>query len=176
MAFAPEEEIGGNDGADKFSLSKGFQDLNVGIMLDERLPSPNDHYRTFYADMSLWWLKIKFDLIKAGLKADGEVIFINMGFLKAGTPSPTLIANKGCSKFRIWRNSCYKYNNERDGNQSGYYTSRALWYLTPDDYSEKAVHLISLGKVMSIAKMMKAEFDNENYSLSAIGGVENVAT
>jgi dihydropyrimidine dehydrogenase (NADP+) len=25
---------------------------------------------------------------------------------------------------------------------------------------------------MSIAKMMKAEFDSENYSLSAIGGVE----
>ncbi|KAI5410670.1 hypothetical protein KIW84_055984, partial [Lathyrus oleraceus] len=31
----------------------------------------------------------QFDLIKAGLKADGEVISINMAFLKAGTPSPT---------------------------------------------------------------------------------------
>lgn len=32
----------------------------------------------------------QFDLIKAGLKADGEVISINMAFLKAGTPSPTV--------------------------------------------------------------------------------------
>ncbi|KAK7275259.1 hypothetical protein RIF29_16369 [Crotalaria pallida] len=31
---------------------------------------------------------------------------------------------------------------------------------------------IALGKVMSIAKMMKAEFDSEDYTLSAIGGVE----
>ncbi|CAK8534308.1 unnamed protein product [Lathyrus sativus] len=45
-------------------------------------------------------------------------------------------------------------------------------YSTPGGYSAKAVHPIALGKVMSIAKMMKAEFDNENYSLSAIGGVE----
>ncbi|KAK2367633.1 dihydropyrimidine dehydrogenase (NADP), chloroplastic [Trifolium repens] len=45
-------------------------------------------------------------------------------------------------------------------------------YSTPGGYSAKAVHPIALGKVMSIAKMMKAEFDSENYSLSAIGGVE----
>ncbi|KAL5705961.1 N-acyl-aliphatic-L-amino acid amidohydrolase [Ranunculus cassubicifolius] len=31
----------------------------------------------------------QFDLVKAGLKADGEVISVNMAFLKAGTPSPT---------------------------------------------------------------------------------------
>ena len=45
-------------------------------------------------------------------------------------------------------------------------------YSTPGGYSAKAVHPIALGKVMSIAKMMKSEFDSENYSLSAIGGVE----
>ena len=32
----------------------------------------------------------QFDLIKAGLKADGDVVSINMAFLKAGTPSPTV--------------------------------------------------------------------------------------
>ena len=32
----------------------------------------------------------QFDLVKAGLKAEGEVISVNMAFLKAGTPSPTV--------------------------------------------------------------------------------------
>lgn len=30
----------------------------------------------------------QFDMLKAGFKADGEVISVNMVFLKAGTPSP----------------------------------------------------------------------------------------
>ncbi|CAN1266788.1 Dihydropyrimidine dehydrogenase (NADP(+)), chloroplastic [Linum perenne] len=45
-------------------------------------------------------------------------------------------------------------------------------YSTPGGYSSKAVHPIALGKVMSIAKMMKSEFNDEHYSLSGIGGVE----
>ncbi|KAI5683311.1 hypothetical protein M9H77_04539 [Catharanthus roseus] len=45
-------------------------------------------------------------------------------------------------------------------------------YSTPGGYSAKAVHPIALAKVMSIAKMMKAEFDGEGLSLSGIGGVE----
>lgn len=48
----------------------------------------------------------------------------------------------------------------------------AVRYSTPGGYSAKAVHPIALGKVMTIAKMMKSEFDSDNYSLSAIGGVE----
>lgn len=32
----------------------------------------------------------QFDLVKSGLKADSEVISVNMVFLKAGTPSPTV--------------------------------------------------------------------------------------
>ncbi|XP_008235828.1 PREDICTED: aminoacylase-1 isoform X1 [Prunus mume] len=31
----------------------------------------------------------QFDLVKAGLKAEGEVVSVNMVFLKAGTPTPT---------------------------------------------------------------------------------------
>ncbi|WJX10627.1 N-acyl-aliphatic-L-amino acid amidohydrolase [Trifolium repens] len=123
LVFAPDEEIGGHDGAEKFSFSHVFQGLNVGIVLDEGLASPDEHYRAFYAERSPWWLVIKavgapghgsklydnsamenllksiesirryrasqFDLIKAGLKADGDVVSINMAFLKAGTPSPT---------------------------------------------------------------------------------------
>lgn len=45
-------------------------------------------------------------------------------------------------------------------------------YSTPGGYSCKAVHPIALGKVMSIAKMMKSEFNDKDYSLSGIGGVE----
>lgn len=46
-------------------------------------------------------------------------------------------------------------------------------YSTPGGYSCKAVHPIALGKVMSIAQMMKSEFNGADYSLSGIGGVEN---
>lgn len=45
-------------------------------------------------------------------------------------------------------------------------------YSTPGGYSFKAVRPIALGKVMSIAKMMRAEFNDKDYSLSGIGGVE----
>ncbi|WOG84556.1 hypothetical protein DCAR_0103740 [Daucus carota subsp. sativus] len=45
-------------------------------------------------------------------------------------------------------------------------------YSTPGGYSAKAVHPIALAKVMSIAQMMKTDFTDKDYSLSAIGGVE----
>ncbi|KAJ0048009.1 hypothetical protein Pint_16859 [Pistacia integerrima] len=48
-------------------------------------------------------------------------------------------------------------------------------YSTPGGYSCKAVHPIALAKVMNIAKMMKAEFSDGDYSLSGIGGVEKGA-
>ncbi|KAI4358029.1 hypothetical protein L6164_001939 [Bauhinia variegata] len=123
LSFAPDEEIGGHDGAEKFAESEIFDNLNVGIVLDEGLASPGENYRAFYAERSPWWLVIKatgapghgarlydnsamenllksiesirrfrasqFDMIKAGLKSEGEVISINMVFLKAGKPSPT---------------------------------------------------------------------------------------
>ncbi|KAK3005303.1 hypothetical protein RJ639_016913 [Escallonia herrerae] len=123
LSFVPDEEIGGHDGAEKFADSDTFAQMNVGIVLDEGLASPNERYRAFYAERCPWWLVIKatgapghgaklydntamenlfksiesvrrfraaqFDLVKAGLKAEGEVVSVNMVFLKAGTPSPT---------------------------------------------------------------------------------------
>lgn len=123
LSFVPDEEIGGHDGAEKLAYSDVFKNLNVDIVLDEGLPSPNENYRLFYAERAALWLVIKatgapghgaklydnsamenlfksiesirrfrasqFDLVKAGLKAEGEVISVNMAFLKAGTPSPT---------------------------------------------------------------------------------------
>lgn len=124
LSFVPDEEIGGHDGAEKFADSDVFKKMNVGIVLDEGLASPDAHYRVFYAERSPWWLAIKatgapghgaklydnsamenlhksiesirrfraaqFDLVKSGSRAEGEVISVNMVFLKAGTPSPTV--------------------------------------------------------------------------------------
>lgn len=124
LSFVPDEEIGGHDGAAKFANSEVFDRMNVGIVLDEGLPSTNENYRLFYAERSPWWLVIKatgspghgaklydnsamenlfksiesirrfrgaqFDLVKAGLMAEGEVVSVNMVALKAGTPSPTV--------------------------------------------------------------------------------------
>ncbi|KAM0049167.1 putative N-acyl-aliphatic-L-amino acid amidohydrolase [Helianthus debilis subsp. tardiflorus] len=123
ILFVPDEEIGGHDGAEKFVDSVIFDEMNVGIVLDEGLASVDGHYRLFYAERCPMWLVIKavgapghgaklydntamenllksvesvrrfrasqFDLVKAGLKAEGEVVNVNMVFLKAGTPSPT---------------------------------------------------------------------------------------
>ncbi|KAI3980271.1 hypothetical protein MKX01_028279 [Papaver californicum] len=113
LSFVPDEEIGGHEGAEKFAESEKFKKMNVGIVLDEGLPSTDENYRIFYAEKCAWWLTIKlydnsamenllksiesarrfrvsqFDLVKAGLMAEGEVISVNMVFLKAGTPTPT---------------------------------------------------------------------------------------
>ncbi|OVA00674.1 Peptidase M20 [Macleaya cordata] len=123
LTFVPDEEIGGHDGAEKFAESETFKKMNVGIVLDEGLASPNENYRVFYAERSPWWLVIKatgvpghgaklydnsamenllksiesvrrfraaqFDMVKAGVKAEGEVTSVNMVFLKAGTATPT---------------------------------------------------------------------------------------
>ncbi|XP_020526239.1 aminoacylase-1 [Amborella trichopoda] len=123
LSFVPDEEIGGVDGAGALANSKNFEKMNVAVVLDEGLASPNENYRVFYGERSPWWLVIKavgspahgsklyensamenlqkslesvwrfrasqFDLLKSGLKEEGEVISVNPVFLKAGIPSPT---------------------------------------------------------------------------------------
>ncbi|KAH7404005.1 hypothetical protein KP509_15G005100 [Ceratopteris richardii] len=123
VTFVPDEEIGGHDGMGKFVASPLFQELNVGVVLDEGIASPDSHYRVFNGERSPWWFIIKsvgspahgsklfdnsamenlmkslepimryrqsqFDLVKAGLAAQGEVVSVNPVYLKAGTPTPT---------------------------------------------------------------------------------------
>ncbi|OAY70715.1 Aminoacylase-1 [Ananas comosus] len=123
LSFVPDEEIGGKDGAGAFASSSKFEEMNVGLVLDEGLASPGEEYRVFYGERCPWWLVIKargapghgaklydgsamenlmksveiirrfraaqFDLVKAGVKAEGEVVSVNLVYLKAGTPSPT---------------------------------------------------------------------------------------
>ncbi|XP_042463365.1 aminoacylase-1-like [Zingiber officinale] len=52
VSLVPDEEIGGDDGAAKFSASEQFRELNIGFMLDEGQASPKDEFRVFYADRS----------------------------------------------------------------------------------------------------------------------------
>ena len=47
LAFAPDEEIGGHDDAEKLAESEIFRRMNVGMVLDEGLASHDDHYRVF---------------------------------------------------------------------------------------------------------------------------------
>jgi len=48
VSFVPDEEIGGHDGAGMFVNSEEFQRLNVGVVLDEGLASPDESYRIFF--------------------------------------------------------------------------------------------------------------------------------
>ena len=59
MSYVPDEEIGGFDGAVKFVSSKEFEELKVGLVLDEGQASPSDEFRVFYADRTPWNVILK---------------------------------------------------------------------------------------------------------------------
>lgn len=59
VSFVPDEEIGGDDGAEKFYKSAEFKKLNVAVVMDEGLPSPENEYRVFYGERTVWWFVIK---------------------------------------------------------------------------------------------------------------------
>uniref|UniRef100_A0A6M2DD42 N-acyl-aliphatic-L-amino acid amidohydrolase n=1 Tax=Xenopsylla cheopis TaxID=163159 RepID=A0A6M2DD42_XENCH len=58
VSFVPDEEIGGYDGMGLFVKSKEFQNLNVGVSLDEGMASASDVYPLFYGERSLWHVHI----------------------------------------------------------------------------------------------------------------------
>jgi len=59
LSFVPDEEISGADGMFPFVNSKHFEELNVGVALDEGLASPDDSFTVFYGERVPWWVKIK---------------------------------------------------------------------------------------------------------------------
>ncbi|KAK9052932.1 hypothetical protein SSX86_029562 [Deinandra increscens subsp. villosa] len=69
ISFVPNKEIGGYDGAN----SKVFDEINVGIVLDEGLASPDESYRLFYAERCPMWLVIK----AAGAPRRGAKLYDN---------------------------------------------------------------------------------------------------
>ncbi|KFD52368.1 hypothetical protein M514_06749 [Trichuris suis] len=58
ICFVPDEEIGGVEGMRMFVEMEEFRRLNVGICLDEGLASEDDIYRIYYAERSVWWLRV----------------------------------------------------------------------------------------------------------------------
>ncbi|XP_068897319.1 aminoacylase-1-like [Tenebrio molitor] len=58
LSFVPDEEVGGIDGMRKFVHTKDFQNLNVGVALDEGMASPTEEFALFNGERSIWHLHI----------------------------------------------------------------------------------------------------------------------
>ncbi|XP_026470150.1 aminoacylase-1-like isoform X1 [Ctenocephalides felis] len=58
ISFVPDEEIGGHEGMGLFVKTREFQNLNVGVSLDEGMASANEIYPLFYGERSLWHVHI----------------------------------------------------------------------------------------------------------------------
>lgn len=52
LIFTPDEEIGSANGAAMFVQSENFKKLNVGVCLDEGIPSPNNQFYVFNSERS----------------------------------------------------------------------------------------------------------------------------
>lgn len=52
LIYTPDEEIGSANGAAMFVKSEIFQKLNVGVCLDEGIPSPNNQFYVFNSERS----------------------------------------------------------------------------------------------------------------------------
>ncbi|XP_076756605.1 aminoacylase-1 [Xylocopa sonorina] len=59
MSFVPDEEIGGHLGMEDFVHTKEFQALNIGFALDEGMASPDEHFRMFYGERSIWQVEVE---------------------------------------------------------------------------------------------------------------------
>ncbi|CAG9532143.1 unnamed protein product [Cercopithifilaria johnstoni] len=58
IVWGPDEEIGGEDGMEKFVKSEVFTKLNVAFVLDEGLPTEEESYKAYYAERCPWWIVI----------------------------------------------------------------------------------------------------------------------
>jgi aminoacylase len=59
LLFVPDEEIGGNDGMGKLVADSDYwKSLNVGVVLDEGVPSPTSQYFVFNRERSVLWLQV----------------------------------------------------------------------------------------------------------------------
>ena len=53
-------QVGGGDGAGRFTQSEAFRALNVGVALDEGLASPTEAFTVFYGERAPWFLTSAF--------------------------------------------------------------------------------------------------------------------
>ncbi|XP_030378033.1 aminoacylase-1-like [Scaptodrosophila lebanonensis] len=58
LSFVPDEEIGGAHGMKDYVNTKHFKDLNIGFALDEGMADEGEIYSVFYAERTLWHLKL----------------------------------------------------------------------------------------------------------------------
>ena len=58
LSFVPDEEIGAEKGMQTFMKTVEFEQLNIGLVLDEGLASTDDAYTVFYGERNLWWIRV----------------------------------------------------------------------------------------------------------------------
>ena len=58
LSYVPDEETGGVDGVMKWVSTKSFQDLNVGMVLDEGLSSETDDFLMFNGERTVWKVRV----------------------------------------------------------------------------------------------------------------------
>lgn len=61
VTFVPDEEIGGEDGMEKFVNTEYFKKMNVGLEIDEGLASENDVYKVYVGERVAYWYSILFE-------------------------------------------------------------------------------------------------------------------
>ena len=84
LSFVPDEEVGGADGMKCLVDDSGFWDpLNVGVVLDEGVPSPTDKYLVFNRERSVLWLHVNISgsaghgsLLLEGTAVEGLTTFL----------------------------------------------------------------------------------------------------
>ncbi|MCL7034015.1 hypothetical protein MKW94_009439 [Papaver nudicaule] len=101
LSFVPDEEIGGHDGLPSPDENyRIFYAEKCAWWLTIKATGLPGHGAKLYDNSAMENLlksiesarrfrASQFDLVKAGLMAEGEVVSVNMVFLKAGTPTPT---------------------------------------------------------------------------------------
>lgn len=81
LVFTPDEEIGSTNGAAQFINSEIFRKLNVGICLDEGIPSPTEKFYVFNAERSttckvkkyFWFLTVLgIKIVSSGVAGHGS--------------------------------------------------------------------------------------------------------
>jgi aminoacylase len=58
ITCVPDEEIGGKDGMAKFVETEDFKKMNVGVCLDEGVPSADKIVNVYSGERAVWWVKV----------------------------------------------------------------------------------------------------------------------
>ncbi|XP_020817680.1 aminoacylase-1-like [Drosophila serrata] len=73
LTYVPDEETGGDFGMATLVKGDYFRRMNVGFSLDEGIASEDESYPIFYAERTLWHLRLKF----SGSSGHGSLLLEN---------------------------------------------------------------------------------------------------